>query len=113
MASQKGKTLLYTCTIISTVAILLTALNIFGILTLSGTAGADSPLGSSQKFDWKYFLTFTVFPILILSNLVFWAITAVSGRMFNNRPGVRQAMQVFYVIVTIALVCVLAFRIVL
>jgi hypothetical protein len=113
VASQKGKVLLHTCTIISTVAVLLIALNIFGILTLPGVGEGKSPLGSSQKFDWKYFLTFTVFPVLIVSNLVFWVITAVSGRMLNNRPGIRQAMQVFYVIVTIALVGVLALRIIL
>ena len=111
-ATFQGKALLYTCTMVSTLVTILIALNIFGILTVPGATPGGLQLGA-ERFDWKYFLTFTVFPILILSNLVFWVITAVSGRMFNNRPGVRQAMQVFYVIVTIALVCVLAFRIVL
>lgn len=110
MASQKGKTLLYTCTIISTVVIVLIALNIFGILTLSN---AEAPLGSSQKFDLKYFLTFTLFPVLIFCNLVFWVITAVSGRLFNNRPGLRQGLQVVAVMVMMALVGILVFRVVL
>ncbi|MEJ1240823.1 hypothetical protein WBG78_21940 [Chryseolinea sp. T2] len=109
MASGKGKALLYGCTIISTVAILLIALNIFGVLTLSGSG--EAPIASSQRFSWKYFLTFTIFPILIFFNLVFWVLTAVSGRMLNNRPNVRQALQVFYVIVTSALVGILVFRI--
>lgn len=89
---------------------MLIALNIFGVFTLPGTAASEAPLGSGQKFDLKYFLTFTVFPILIFLNLVFWVITAVSGRMFISRPEIRQAMQVFYVILTIALVGVLFLR---
>jgi len=110
-AAQKGKALLYTCTIVSTIAIVLIALNIFGIFTIPRPGGDVVPLGS-RKFDWKYFLSFNVFPVLILFNLVFWTFTAVSGRMFANRPGVRQAMQFFYALVTIALIGILVVRVI-
>lgn len=109
-AAHKGKALLYTCTVVSTAVIILIALNIFGILTLPTPGGNKLPLGASTRFDLKYVLTFNVFPILILFNLVFWVFTAVSGRMIARNSGVRQTMQVFYTIVTIALVGILVFR---
>ncbi|PZR19342.1 MAG: hypothetical protein DI538_31235 [Azospira oryzae] len=69
------------------------------------------PSSFAGQFDWKYFLTFNVFPVLIVFNLVFWVITAVSGRMFITRPALRQALQTFYVIITVLLLAILAFRI--
>jgi hypothetical protein len=110
-ASYKGKTLLYTCTIISSAAIVLIALNIFGIFTLPGPGGGQLPIGSGGSFDWKYVLSFNVFPVLILFNLVFWVFTAVSGQMFARRPGVRQAMQFFYSLLTLVLLIILAVRV--
>ena len=108
-ATFKGKALLYTCTIVSTVVTILIALNIFGVLTLPGATSGGSQLGS-QPDDWKYFLTFNVFPVLTFLNLVFWAFTAVSGRMFQNRPGMRQTMQFFYSLVTVGLLAILVVR---
>jgi len=108
-SSSKGKALLYTCTIVSTAAIILIALNIFGIFTLPGES--QLPVGSGGSFDWKYFLSFNVFPVLILFNLAFWVFTAVSGRMFVTRPGVRQAMQFFYGLLTIVLLLILVVRV--
>jgi hypothetical protein len=107
--AYKGKALLYTCTVVSTIVTILIALNMFGILTVPGSKSGGLPLESSQ-FEWKYFLTFNVFPVLTLLNLVFWAFTAVSGRMFLNRPGVRQTVQFFYALVTIGLLGILVFR---
>ena len=109
-ATQKGKALLYTCTIISTVVIILIALNIFGIFTVPKSGGSNLPLGSDGRSDWMFILTFNVFPVLIFFNLVFWAFTAVSGRMISKRPGFRQAMQIFYTLLTISLVGILLFR---
>jgi hypothetical protein len=110
VAAYKGKALLYTCTIVSTIVTVLILLNIFGVLSIPRPGGNDLPLGSSAKFDLTYFLTFTVFPVLIVFNLGFWVFTAVSGRMFANRPGVRQTMQFLYALVTIALLAILALR---
>lgn len=109
-AAYKGKTLLYTCAIISTAAIVLIALNIFGIFTIPGPGTGNLPVANG-RFDWKYFLSFNVFPVLIIFNLMFWVFTAVSGRMLVNRPGVRQTMQFFYSLVTIALLAILALRV--
>ena len=100
---------MYTCTIVSTIAIVLIALNIFGIFTIPHPGEDVVPLGP-RKFEWKYFLSFNVFPVLIVFNLVFWAFTAVSGRMLANRPGVRQTMQFFYALVTLGLLGILAIR---
>jgi hypothetical protein len=111
-AAHKGKALLYTCTIVSTVVTILIVLNIIGVISIPGAGGNKLPLGSSAKFDLTYFLTFTVFPVLILFNLVFWVFTAVSGRMFANRPGVRQTMQLLYALVTIGLLAILALRLI-
>lgn len=102
---------MYICAIVSTAAIVLITLNIFGVFTSPHSEGNNLPLDSTAKFDWKYFLSFTVFPVLILFNLVFWVFTAVSGRMLSNRPGVRQAMQFFYSLVTVALLGILMARI--
>lgn len=108
-ASNKGKTLLHICTIVSTIVIVVITLNIFGVITVPGSSGGGLPL-SSGRFDWNYVLTLVVFPVLIFLNLVFWAFTAVSGRTFLNRPAVRQAMQVFYTLLTVALVGILVYR---
>jgi len=94
---------------VSTVVTILIALNMFGILTFPGSEAGSLPLASA-RFEWKYFLLFNLFPLLTLLNLVFWAFTAVSGRMFLNRPGIRQTMQVFYALVTIGLLGILVFR---
>lgn len=102
---------MYTCTIISSAAIVLIALNMFGVVTLPRPGGELPPSSFAGQFDWKYFLTFNVFPVLIVFNLVFWVITAVSGRMFITRPVLRQALQTFYVIITVLLLAILAFRI--
>lgn len=102
---------MYTCTIISSAAIILIALNMFGIFTPPKPGGQHPPSSFAGQFDWMYFLTFNVFPVLIVFNLVFWVITAVSGRMFVTRPALRQALQFFYVMITVALLAILALRI--
>lgn len=100
---------MYTCAIISTIASIGIALNILGIVVLPRPGGTSIPIGSGGRFDWKYFLTFNVFPVLILFNLMFWVFTTVSGRTFTSRPGVRQALQVFYTLITVLLLGILAF----
>lgn len=107
--THKDKTLLYTCTTISTILIVLIALNIFGILTLPGSESNDLPNGARQ-FDLKYFLTFTLFPVLVFLNLALWTFTTVSGTVFQHRRGVKLTMQLVYSLITLGLLVILVFR---
>ncbi len=110
-AATKGKSVLYTCAAVSTLAIVVIILDIFGLFQIPGKA-TTSPIGSSTRFDLNFFLTYNLFPILIVFNLVFWAFTAVSGRMLHTRPAMRSLLAVLYMLVTVVLLAILAYRMV-
>ncbi len=110
-AATKGKSLLYTCAAVSTVAIVVIVLDILGLFQIPGKV-TTSPIGSSTRFDLNFFLTYNLFPVLIVLNLVLWAFTAVSGRMLHSRPGMRSLLSILYMLVAVVLLAILAYRMV-